>query len=94
MLTPALENLVVESVIRSCFGGGLGLEGGCCLPDNPLAEAFAVLDGLIPEELDRSAEEDGSHHRPARPSEDESHEAQAQDAKQGIGEDAQVLQED
>ena len=75
MLTPALENL----------RGGLGCvldeagwsEGGRSLPDDPLAETFAVWDCFVPEELDGSAEEDGADDGPAGPGEDESHEAEA-----------------
>ena len=75
MLTPALENLRGG---LGCVLDGVGWsEGGRSLPDGPLTEAFAVWDCLIPEELDGSAEEDGSDDRPARPCEDESHEAQA-----------------
>ena len=92
MLTPALENL--RGGLGRVLDGAGWSEGGRSLPDGPLAEAFAVWDGFIPEELDGSAEEDGSDDRPARPSEDESHEAEAQDAEQAVREDAQVLQED
>jgi hypothetical protein len=71
-----------------------GREGGWGLPDGPLAEAFSAWDRFVPEELNWFAEEDGAEDCPAGPGEDESHEAEAEDAEETIGKDAQVLEED
>lgn len=80
MLTPALENLCWGGV-RWLFGKGVGESLGWCLPDGPLAEACAARDCFVPEECDWGAEEDGADDCPARPGEDESHEAEAQDTE-------------
>lgn len=100
MLTPALENLGAR--VRCWwwwwFGRRLGFwreEGRWfCLPDGPLAEAFAVFDRSVPEVLDGFAEKDGAEDGPAGPGEDESHEAEAQDAEEAVRENSQVLEED
>ena len=64
------------------------------LPDCPLAEAFSVFNCFVPEELDWFAEEDRAEDCPARPGEDESHETVAQNAKEAVWKDAQILQQD
>jgi hypothetical protein len=58
-----------------------------------LAEACTARDCFVPEECDWCAEEDGADDGPAGPGEDEGHKAEAQDAKQVVWKDAQVLQE-
>jgi hypothetical protein len=76
MFMPALENLC-GWVRKWWFGDGLEAGWLCILPDDPLAETFAVWDCFVPEELDWPAEEDGADDGPAGPGEDESHEAEA-----------------
>lgn len=75
MFMPALENLCC-GLEWWWFEKGWR-ENWCVLPDDPLAETFAVWDCFVPEELHGSAEEDGAYDCPARPGEDESHEAEA-----------------
>lgn len=74
----------------------MGWEGRCFggLPDGPLAQACAALNGLVPKICDWCAEEDGADDGPAGPGEDKSHEAEAQDTKKVVWKDAKVLQED
>jgi hypothetical protein len=64
------------------------------LPYGPLAQAFAVFDRFVPEVLDRPAEENCAEDRPAGPGEDESHQTVIEDAKEAVGKDAQILQQD
>lgn len=66
----------------------------CDVPDGPLAEAGASGDGLVPEEGDGLAGEDGAEDCPAGPGEDEGHEAEVEDSEGAVWEDAEVLQQD
>ena len=58
-----------------------------------MAKASAVFDRLVPEICDWPTHEGGAEDCPARPGENESHQAVAQDPEESVWKDAQVLQE-
>lgn len=63
-------------------------------PNSPLTETSSSDDGFIPKVRDGLAEEDRAENRPARPGEDESHQAVVEGSEEAVGEDAEVLQQD